>query len=56
MFFLFDLGGIAILALGIYLGVKFDKWFGKNHRNLHAIYKHLGVYTQEDALDKIDGK
>jgi hypothetical protein len=56
MFFLFDLGGIAILALGIYLGVKFDKWFGKNHHNLHVIYKQLGVTTQEDAISKINNK
>jgi hypothetical protein len=53
MFFLLDLSGVAILILGVYLGVKFDKWFGKNHRYLHALYKHLGVGTQEEAIAKI---
>lgn len=53
MFFLMDLGGIAILFLGIYLGIKFDKWFGKNHRNLHALYALLGVHDQESAVAAI---
>jgi hypothetical protein len=54
MFFLLDLGGIAIFILGIVVGLKFDTWFGKNHRNLHSVYRHLGVETQEDAIAKID--
>lgn len=53
MFFLLDLGGVAILCLGIYLGAKFDKWFGKNHRNLRAIYHKLGVHSQDEALTKM---
>jgi hypothetical protein len=56
MMFLFDLGGIAILLLGVFVGTKLDKWFGSNHRHLHAIYRHLGVTSYEDAIAKINEK
>lgn len=56
MFFLLDLSGIAVLACGFYVGTKFDKWFGKNHKNLHQIYHHLGVNDQEEAIAVIDAK
>lgn len=56
MFLFLGLSELAILAVGLFVGMKLDKWFGKNHRNLHAIYKHLDVHTQEEAIAKIDGK
>ena len=54
MFFLLDISGLALFAVGFYLGMKFDKWFGKNHKNLHQLYHHLGVNNQEDAKAAID--
>jgi len=56
MFFLLDLGGLAILLLGIYVGTKLDTWFGKNHRHLRAIYHRLGVHDQDEAMAKLNEK
>jgi hypothetical protein len=56
MFFLFDISCLSVLAVGFFVGMKWDKWFGKNHRNLHQIYHHLGVHNQDDAMAVINSK
>lgn len=56
MFFFLGMSEFCTIAVGIYVGMKIDKWFGSNHKNLHALYHKLGVDNQEDAIAAIDAK